>query len=388
MNRTRIFVSSTCYDLGPVRENLRELILSLGHEPVLSEYASFPVNPSESAIANCRRNVKEKTDVLVLIVGGSRGTLDVHSGKPIVNLEFEEAVAAGLPVFVFVRKSVMTLLPHWKNSANWQFTRDVDGPEVFEFVERLRGEGRWIFEFDRTDEIKTVLSVQLSNLLRDLLDRSSAGTLDPLAEFGSESREAERIAREKPKYWEFFLIAELVRTKLKSVRLRYDRLAGGFVHIRGERMRGKQFIEDIQDLFADVLAIAEAMRKQFAISLQESMGPLGKPGNASEIKTAVDGLIDLFNNLIDCEERLHAMRPPEIMEAARDALKGIAEVPLKEFEQFPEQFLKPFENGNDPTGVLKLTVTFGEPDFERFKMEMEKLNRAMETHPALFREIL
>ena len=82
------------------------------------------------------------------------------------------------------------------------------------------------------------------------------------------------------------------------------------------------------------------------------------------------------------------MRPPEIMEAARDTLKGIAEIPLREFERFPEQFLKPFENGNEPEGVLRLTVTFGDPDFERFKMEMEKLNRAMETHPAIFREIL
>ena len=38
MSKTRIFLSSTCYDLAAVREHLRECILSLGHEPLLSEY--------------------------------------------------------------------------------------------------------------------------------------------------------------------------------------------------------------------------------------------------------------------------------------------------------------------------------------------------------------
>ena len=33
----RVFVSSTCYDLKYIRENLKYFIRSLGYEPVLSE---------------------------------------------------------------------------------------------------------------------------------------------------------------------------------------------------------------------------------------------------------------------------------------------------------------------------------------------------------------
>ncbi len=40
MSKTRIFVSSTCYDLGAVREILRKYISQLDHEPILSEYPS------------------------------------------------------------------------------------------------------------------------------------------------------------------------------------------------------------------------------------------------------------------------------------------------------------------------------------------------------------
>ncbi len=57
MSKTRIFVSSTCYDLAPVREDLRNHIIQLGHDPILSEYPSFPINPDDTAITNCTKNV-------------------------------------------------------------------------------------------------------------------------------------------------------------------------------------------------------------------------------------------------------------------------------------------------------------------------------------------
>ena len=41
MAGTKIFVSSTCYDLSVLRAELRNFILSLGHEPVMSDYADI-----------------------------------------------------------------------------------------------------------------------------------------------------------------------------------------------------------------------------------------------------------------------------------------------------------------------------------------------------------
>ncbi|HZL79813.1 MAG TPA: DUF4062 domain-containing protein [Candidatus Limnocylindrales bacterium] len=91
MSKTRIFVSSTCYDLAAVREDLRRFILQLGHEPLLSEYHSFPINPDQTTIQNCKKSVESHTDVLVLIVGGKRGALDPASGKSVTNLEYDTA---------------------------------------------------------------------------------------------------------------------------------------------------------------------------------------------------------------------------------------------------------------------------------------------------------
>ena len=58
MSKTTIFVSSTCYDLAAHREDLRGFLMQLGHDPLLSEYPSFPVQPDQTATDNCKKNVE------------------------------------------------------------------------------------------------------------------------------------------------------------------------------------------------------------------------------------------------------------------------------------------------------------------------------------------
>lgn len=67
MHPLSVFVSSTCYDLKSLREHLRSEVESWGHDPVLSEYPSFPVSPELSTVENCKRVVRERADLLVLI---------------------------------------------------------------------------------------------------------------------------------------------------------------------------------------------------------------------------------------------------------------------------------------------------------------------------------
>ena len=80
-----VFVSSTCYDLAQVRNDLRLFFESLGLLPVLSELPSFPVNPSLDAIGNCLAGVEDAADLFVLVVGGRYGSA-TDGGKSITNL--------------------------------------------------------------------------------------------------------------------------------------------------------------------------------------------------------------------------------------------------------------------------------------------------------------
>lgn len=95
MHQLSLFVSSTCYDLKSLREHLRSEVKSWGHDPILSEYPSFPVSPELSTVENCKRVVRERADLLVLVVGGKRGSLDPQTKLSVVNSEYQEARSAG-----------------------------------------------------------------------------------------------------------------------------------------------------------------------------------------------------------------------------------------------------------------------------------------------------
>jgi hypothetical protein len=374
MNETRIFVSSTCYDLSAVREDLRAHLAALGHEPLLSEYPSFPIDPEDTTVGNCKRNVQQNTDVFVLIVGGCRGSLDSATGKSVTNVEYDAARQQGIPCFVFVRNSVLTLLRVWEKNAATDFSPTVDNPDVFNFVTRIRAENRWTFPFEKTSEIKETLTLQLSAMLRQLLARSRAGTLDPLASYASESPEAQRIAREKPEYWEFLLTAELLKTRLLDVRRRFERLKSGSAHIPSRLIAGRDFFSWVSAKLSDIMSLAEAIKAHMP-AIQRAWGEPGQPGDVHEIQRAVAEFGALCAQLIVWEEDLRSTTPPEQARPLKQTMEGFTEVILEELETLPRRLLQPFEGGTKPTGEINIMLTINPPSLERFEQESCKLQQ-------------
>jgi hypothetical protein len=372
MSKTRIFVSSTCYDLAAVREDLRAHILSLGHEPILSEYPSFPVDPDESAITNCKKNVQKNTDILLLIVGGSRGSLDPVSRRSVTNLEYDVARQQGVPCFVFISQQVLTLLPLWQKSPKADFSPAVDYPEVFEFVARIRGENRWTFSFMKTSDIKEALTLQLSVMFRELLDRDRAGTLDSLAPYSSESAEAQRLARDKPPYWEFLLTAELLRTRTEEIRRQFERLKEGAVHVPSRLIAGREFFAWTGAKISDLKSLIEAIRLQMP-AIHRAWGELGQPGDVHAIRTAVTEFGELCGQLIEWEKDLRGAKPPEATRALKRTMEGFTEGVIRELERLPRELVRPFEGGAKPTGSLEIMLTLRSPPMERFNEELDKL---------------
>ena len=164
-----MFVSSTCYDLKQVRADLKGFIESLGLNPVLSDYDSFPVDPDVSAVDNCLKVVDERADLFLLVVGGRYGST-IEQGKSITNMEYLRARAKGIPVYAFVQKSILNILPVWKDNPEAEFKNIVDSPKLFEFVTSLTdSKGVWVFPFEVAQEITDTLRKQLAYLFMDAL---------------------------------------------------------------------------------------------------------------------------------------------------------------------------------------------------------------------------
>lgn len=182
MATPRIFVSSTCYDLNEIRDNLYSFIESLGYTPVFSDKNDVFYHPDLHSHEACIKEI-ETCHIFILIVGGRFGGQYVYDDeKSIVNAEYEAAKKLQLPIFSFIKREV--------HEDHRVFTRNkktkpkiydqLDYPSIekqetairiFDFIDIIRksdvNNAYFTFEFARN--IRDALKKQLAGLFFDFL---------------------------------------------------------------------------------------------------------------------------------------------------------------------------------------------------------------------------
>lgn len=141
----RVFVSSTCYDLRYIRENLKFFIRNVGFEPVLSEEGNVFYNPKLDVQDACLVEVPT-CHMFVLIIGGRFGSKYKQTDESITNHEYKEAVKSGVPIFALVEQQVeMEHLIYRRNKDNPNVDvakinyPSVDSVRIFDFMEEVQG---------------------------------------------------------------------------------------------------------------------------------------------------------------------------------------------------------------------------------------------------------
>jgi hypothetical protein len=205
MARTRVFISSTFYDLKQVRADLEQFVRELGYEPVLNERGSIPYG-SEEALEQYAYQEVEIADILVAIVGGRFGTSSSHAPYSISQIELKTAIETGKQVYVFVDRSVMAEFSTYKNNKSLDGLKyqAVDDPKVYEFIEEIEALPRNnpIATFETARDITEYLREQWAGLFQRFLQeqvlrkevrvledmKNTAKTLDQLVKFLTEER--------------------------------------------------------------------------------------------------------------------------------------------------------------------------------------------------------
>lgn len=360
MQPLSIFVSSTCYDLRALREHLRAEITTWGHDPVLSEYPSFPVSPDITTVENCKKVVRERADIFVLVVGGRRGSLDPATERSVVNVEYREARFAGIDCVVFVEQKVWDLLPHFKRNPEADFSSTVDNPDVFRFIDELTASTKWIFPFSKTDEILNILRTQLSIRFRDLLMRVRSQRLTAPPEYIGESEVITRIAVDKDRLWEYRLACEILKDRMKRLDIKFAELNSGFVVRRTKFLAARDTFNHIQDLFSDLVNIMGASVKVLHEQLVPAFGPPGTPGDAVQIKQACDNLYALFLSLYEWEIDVRFVRPHEVFQEIFSKMHGWSDELLSEFHRLPRE-LETLLSQPDLTGQHSINLVINPP---------------------------
>ena len=173
----RVFISSTCYDLKHIRENLKYFVKTIGYEPVLSDdgdvYYGVDTHTHDaclSEVATCQ--------LFILIIGGRYGGEHKDKEGSITNNEYREAVKNKIPIFALVENAVYsdhhTYLSNKKSNPEFYekiaYT-SIDNIKIFGFIDEVRqsGNNNSLVSFNNFADMESYLKKQWAGMMYDLL---------------------------------------------------------------------------------------------------------------------------------------------------------------------------------------------------------------------------
>jgi len=206
MASPRIFISSTCYDLKYIRENLKFFIKNLGYEPVLSNEGGVFYNPKLHVQDACLAEVPT-CQLFVLIIGGRSGTNFKESNKSITNHEFLEAVKSKVPVFALVEQSVHDqYYLYLANSGNKDIDSNkihypsVDSIKIFDFISSVQSQviNNALFPFSDFEGMQSYLRQQWASMFHSYLvnQQQTQSVTDVLRELSKTNTQIEYLSRQ------------------------------------------------------------------------------------------------------------------------------------------------------------------------------------------------
>ncbi|WP_066498240.1 DUF4062 domain-containing protein [Abyssisolibacter fermentans] len=177
----KVFVSSTCYDLKYIRENIKYFIKTIGYEHVLSEDGEIFYNPSMHTHDACLAEVPN-CQIFILIIGGRFGGKYKNEEYSVTNAEFKEAVKLRIPIFTLVEQSVYSEhLIYLKNKENEHVNEkkivypNVDNIKIFDFIDEVRKNSvnNALVPFKDFNDIEEYMKKQLAGMMYSFLTKQN-----------------------------------------------------------------------------------------------------------------------------------------------------------------------------------------------------------------------
>lgn len=176
--KPRIFISSTVTDLLFMREALKDMVLSLGYEPVLSEHNGVPYLPDLAPSDSCFKAIAT-CDVAIVILSKRYGDTRTQAESiGITHKEFRAAKENRLPTYCLVDQDLLVLIKVWeKNSAHnppieWP---ELDHPhDIFRFLAEVNADAIR-FPYESAEQACNTIRTQLAYLFKELLTQKRLG---------------------------------------------------------------------------------------------------------------------------------------------------------------------------------------------------------------------
>jgi hypothetical protein len=184
-----VFVSSTIADLHHLRDAIRDVLIDLGLQPIMSEHSEVGYLPTSSAEDSCYVTMQQ-CQLAVVIIGRRYGTGGAN-GVSVTHNEFRTARQQGIPVFCLVEREVLTYRQVYDSNsgtAALTFPGMDAATDTFAFIKEVvdAPTNNAILDFSSAADARHHVKKQLAHLFWELLarrgDSIKAEVRDVLAE--------------------------------------------------------------------------------------------------------------------------------------------------------------------------------------------------------------
>lgn len=384
MAKVNIFVSSTCYDLSQIRNDLKQCIQDLGHNPVLSELKDFPIDTRLSNAENCINAVNKEADIFVLIIGNKYGSV-LESGKSITNVEFLAAFNKGIPIYTFALKQMTNILPVWEKNPDADYSHIVDNNKVFEFLADVRKKrGLWNFEFENAQDILDILKSQLSNLFHDCLDIKRMMENSEHKELFQKisSRAADILIRKESCYEIRFLMQSMADEIAEYTDLQCDydfsiahKSLSSIENVQQFKQWAIHKVKELQNITSSIERLNKAVNNLLANS-NESL-------EIEALYYVSRTYARVYASLLEWGIEVNSTLAPEKYSKIMHSFASLPQNIINQIEKYPEDSLKKIDiwvaKRNTEETIDELIKTFDfnldvdKEDQERFKIECNKI---------------
>jgi hypothetical protein len=318
----------------------------------------------------------------MLLLVGNRYGFQTNDGKSITNLEYLRAKAKGIPIYVFVLKSILNNLTVWEKNPNADFSSIVDSPKLFEFVKSLQGsKDHWVFPFESAEDIIDTLRCQLAYLFMDALALRQRASREGLTYSGQTLKgNALRIFIEKPPYWEYLLFSQILLDEIHSLRnLRFDLQYRIGIGEHNEIDNPPEVLDWLNARTDEIKAIASSLDQLMNTALPEAVGPTGQPGDPEHIIYVARRIASSYEQAIKWAITFNRVTVPDNFKHLLTIVSAWPTNIIRDVEQFAESLYTNLRSAVDAaskgTGPrrLEMTLTLTIPDQAAFYEELNHL---------------
>lgn len=377
-NKPTVFVSSTCYDLRQVREDLKDFFEdNYGFYTMLSEFDSFPINPCKGTFENCIENVDKVADIFVLIIGNRYGYV-TESGKSITNLEYLHAKEKGIPIFVFVDKQLYDHMKVWRSNKNANFEGLVDNTKIFEFVSSIYDESKqWIYTYTSVRDIKMALKQQFSLIFCDGLTLQKV-VGDSYNRFINKDIPSGsiRVYVEKPYAWEHKFLAYVLKGEFDKLQYQRWDFEYGIYSLQSTNLNSKELIDDISKKLNEMLGLFNMLETLVNKVLHDAIGDPGVPSNLDMMIYVSKQIATIYRCMLEWGLYFRSIHTENEFYELLRLLFELAEMMTNTIENFVEKVFDDITEIPDAEDEIERTIRVN-CVFDRFNIDAinEEINR-------------